>query len=206
MSAEFARRWANANTGKLYMTLSDPCKSLMHTCKKVARSKVVLYHLRPGVRSTANECKYQESTVEDLLTEGSFPPNFTLGKDESGNLHFLENDVVWDVVVDAVSEHGLYGLITNVDNLFCLAAAAVACALHEMRRGYFHQVEFTAEAYQGFYDRLANHLKALLSHDKVFFARWREYTDLTMKRLKQIDDDAKARAAAEAAAAGTSNS
>jgi hypothetical protein len=137
----FALDWSLTNSSALYMKLSDPCKLLMHALKRIARSKVPLYNLRPGIRSTVNECEFQAGAVAELLHAEPFPPRFTFGVDEFGNLYFLENVVVWHVVLDAIMELQLYNDINSLDSIFCTAAVAVSCALEELATGRFIQNE-----------------------------------------------------------------
>ncbi|KAG1789005.1 uncharacterized protein HD556DRAFT_1447279 [Suillus plorans] len=177
--------WALGNSTTLYMVLSDPCKSLMQTCKRIARSKVILYHLRPGIRSRVNEHQFRINKIEGLLSKGTFPLRFTFGEDEFGNLHFLEDEVVLHVVLDIVVELKLRRHLVNLDSLFCLAAAAVRCALNELQTDQFTHIEFTAEGYQEFYNNLLNYLKSI-SSDPVFLARWEDYKEHTLARLAEI--------------------
>ncbi|KAG1866015.1 hypothetical protein F4604DRAFT_1928336 [Suillus subluteus] len=182
---EFGRNWALGNLTMLYKDLSGPCKSLMQTCKRIARSKVVLYHLHPGVRSMANERQFRANRIEELLSEWTFPPRFTFGEDEAGDLYFLEDEVVWCVLLDTIVELELRRHLVDLDSLFCLAAAAICCALNELRNNQFTHIEFTAERYQGLYNNLLNHLRTI-SSDPVFLARWQECKRLTLARLAQI--------------------
>lgn len=110
----------------------------------------------------ANEPEYQVNVVKELLSEGSFPPKFTFGKDEAENLHFLENEVVCHVLLDVIVELNLYRYVDNLDSLFCLAAAALSCALAELRDGHFTNTDFTADGYQLFYDNVIFHISTLL--------------------------------------------
>ncbi|KAG1799425.1 cobalamin-independent synthase [Suillus plorans] len=182
---EFGRNWAVRNSATLYMALSDPCKSLMQTCKRIARSKVILYHLHPGVWSMANERQFRTNRIRELLSKGMFPPRFTFGEDEFSNLHFLQNEVVWHVLLDTVAELKIRRHIVNLDSLFCLAAAAVSCALNELENDQFAHIEFMAEGYQEFYNRLLNYLQRM-SNDPVFLARWEAFKKRTSARLAQL--------------------
>lgn len=169
------------------MTLSDPCKVIMQTLKKVARTKVAMFRLRPGVQSMANESEFRSGKIDELIGR-TFPPKFTLGVDEFGNSHFLENEVVWEVVLDAIAELKLYDDLIDLDSMFCAAAAALHCALRELVGKQFIQVDFAGEVYRKFYDQLLDHLKKKCL-DQSFLTRWKNYKDLTDTRLKQICSD-----------------
>lgn len=181
----FALDWSLANSAALYMTLSDPFKVIMCTCKKIARNKIALFHLRPGVRSTVNELDFLIARIVELLSELTFPPKFTFGVDELGNSYFLENEVVWHVVLDAVAELELYKYLNNLDSIFCAAAVAVYCALQELATGRFINIEFGGEVYSKLYDKLLEHLQknSLVPH---LLAHWDKYKSLTRTRLMQI--------------------
>ncbi|KAG2095083.1 uncharacterized protein F5147DRAFT_778774 [Suillus discolor] len=182
---EFGRNWSLGNSAMLYMALSDPCKSLMQTTKRIACSKVILYGLRPGIRSMANERQFRANRIEGLLSKGTFPPRFTFSEDEFSKLHFLEDEVVLHVLLDTVAELELRRYVDNLDSLFCLAATTVSCALNELKNDQFAHIEFTAEGHQEFYNNLLNYLRRM-SSDPVFLARWQKYKRLTLARLAQI--------------------
>jgi hypothetical protein len=156
----------------------------MQTCKRIARSKVILYRLRPGIRSGANEHQFRKDRLTELVSKGTFPPRFTFGEDESGNLRFLQDEVVWSVVLDTVVELQLQRHIVNLDSLFCLAATAVSCALSELQDSAL--IDFTTEKYQKLYDNLVDHLRITIANDSVFSTSWTEHKVLTTMRLAQI--------------------
>jgi hypothetical protein len=158
----------------------------MHTFKRVARVKVVLYRLRPGAWSTVNERTHRKGVVGTLIDQSTFPPRFTCHEDETGEVHFLEDEVVWNVLLDGYKEPNFDSrYIDNLDHLFCMAATAVRCALDELKDDKFVPIEFTAESYEQFYDALFDHFMTL-SSNPVFLARWLEFKRLTLARLHQI--------------------
>lgn len=132
-----------------------------------------------------SERQFRKNRIEGLLSKGTFPPRFTFGEDEFGNLHFLEDEVVWHVVLDTATELKLRRHLVNLDSLFCLAAAAVRCALDKLQNDQFSHIEFMAEGYREFYNDLLNYLKSLFS-DPVFLAHWEEHKTRTLARITEI--------------------
>ncbi|KAG2123317.1 hypothetical protein BD769DRAFT_1670068 [Suillus cothurnatus] len=100
------------------------------------------YHLRPPLWPAVSEPDYQKAAVEKCLGDATFPPKFLGGKDENSNFHFLESNVVWDVLVNTVAELKLYRHIKTLKSLFCTSAAAVKCALMELRTGKLVENDF----------------------------------------------------------------
>jgi hypothetical protein len=123
--------------------------------------------------------------VAELLHAEPFPPRFTFGVDEFGNLYFLENVVVWHVILDAIVELQLYNDINSLDSIFCAAAVAVSCALEELATGRFIQNEFGGEAYLELYNNLLDHLRKNCLNPSLL-GHWNEFKYLTHMRLMQI--------------------
>jgi hypothetical protein len=104
-STEKGIEWASHNSGLLYMTLSEPFKDLMQTCRKHACNLVRDgYGLGLPIWTQASESDHQDAVLEDLLDDQVFPPKFLMGQGTDDELHFLENKVVLNVVLDTVRE------------------------------------------------------------------------------------------------------
>lgn len=71
--------WASYNSGQLYMTLSEPCKTIMHSCRKYACNLVKDgFDLRLSIWSQASEREHMKNTIAHL-DDQVFPPNFVMG-------------------------------------------------------------------------------------------------------------------------------
>ncbi|KAG1899345.1 uncharacterized protein F5891DRAFT_981121 [Suillus fuscotomentosus] len=91
---------------------------------------------------------HQSAIVEFLIDSTVFPPRFVFNTNpDTEESHFLENAVVWDIVINAVVELGFMPHLEELDKLFCAAVAAVKCALMELRSGRFVEMEFTCQAF-----------------------------------------------------------
>ncbi|KAG1885329.1 uncharacterized protein F5891DRAFT_989699 [Suillus fuscotomentosus] len=155
----FGKKWAASNWKTLYLSLSEPCRFIMLTCKKHARAGVQRgFNLRPPPQSTTSEPDHQAAEVEDLLDSATFPPKYVFGKDETGALHFLENHVVWDVLLNTVRELKLYEYVTSLKSLFCTSAAAVKCALRELRTGKLVEIPFSGIEFKSLHDSLEDYI------------------------------------------------
>lgn len=159
----------------------------MLTCKKHAHAGVQRgFNLRPPPQSTTSKPDHQAAEVEDLLDSATFPPKYVFGKDETGALHFLENHVVWDVLLNTVRELKLYEYVTSLKSLFCTSAAAVKCALRELRTGKLVEIPFSGIEFKSLHDSLEDHIDKVIALDPVLLKRWEDYNMLTFLRLRQL--------------------
>lgn len=160
----------------------------MHTLKRMARALVQRgFFLRPPPQSTMPEPDHQSAIVEFLIDSTVFPPRFVFGNDpDTEESRFLENGVVWDIVINAVVELKLKPHLEELDRLFCAAAAAVECALMELRSGRFVEMDFTFRAFEDMYEALANYISEHVACDPVLCQRWKQYKVWTLQRLHQI--------------------
>ncbi|KAG2088384.1 uncharacterized protein F5147DRAFT_658722 [Suillus discolor] len=157
----FAKNWAGVNSVTLYMDLSAPYENIMQTQKRIARTLVQRgYHLRPPARAATIEPEHQASKINELIDDMIvFPPRYVFGENEvTHELHFLENEVVWDVLLNTVVELDLYPYIVDLNKMFCAAAAAVKCALMELRMGKFQEIDFTFQGFEQIYKELMKHI------------------------------------------------
>lgn len=100
----------------------------------------------------------------------------------------LEHEVVWDIVIAIISELKLpLDQITNLDNLFCTAAAAVHCALCELRSGKMVDIVFSAFTYRYMYDQLMDYIKKDITLDLELAKRWNDFKACTITRLEDIN-------------------
>lgn len=74
---------------------------------------------------------------------------------------------MWDIVINAVVELKLKSHLKELDKLFYAAAAAVKCALMELRSGRFMEMEFTFWAFEDMYEALTNYISKHVAHNPV---------------------------------------
>ncbi|KAG0695473.1 hypothetical protein DFH29DRAFT_1005450 [Suillus ampliporus] len=181
--------WALYNSGTLYMTLSELCKSIMQTCRKYACNLALDgFGLRLSIWSEGSELEHQQTTIAYLLDDEIFPPNFVMGQGTDGQRHFLENQVVLNVILDTVRELKLIQYLENLDSLACVAAVAVRCALGRIRDRIspnINDVEFSVAAFKDLYAKLLNLIKEVIMKCPVLKKRWENYKRLIKARLTQ---------------------
>ncbi|KAG1873418.1 hypothetical protein C8R48DRAFT_669997 [Suillus tomentosus] len=185
----FGNNWATVNSETLYTNLSATYEKIMQTCKKIARSLVQLgYHLRPPAWTDTVEPEHQADLVTMLIDDTIlFPPRYVFGEDENTHeSHFLENVVVWHVLLNTIMELRLRPYLKNLDKMFCLAAAAVKCALMELRTGTFMEIDFTFQGFRHIYEELLKHIDEYIFHNPKLWKRWNAYKAYTLKRLDQL--------------------
>ncbi|KAG1774800.1 hypothetical protein EV702DRAFT_1047348 [Suillus placidus] len=187
----FRNNWAAVNSETLFTNLSAPYESIMETSQHIARNIVQLgYHLRPPAWAATAKPEYQADMVAMLIDDTIvFPPRFVFSEDEDTHeLHFLENVVVWNVLLNNIVELDLYPHTHNLDKMFCAAAAAVKCALMELRTGTFMEIDFTFQGFRHIYNDLLNHIGEYISLNPELLKRWDEYKQYTLTgwRIRRV--------------------
>ncbi|KAG1762063.1 hypothetical protein EDD22DRAFT_847297 [Suillus occidentalis] len=180
--------WASHNAGMLYMTLSEPCKNIMHMCKKHACNLVCDgFGLRLPIWTQASETEYQDAVIGDLLDEQFFPPKFVMGQGTDDELHFLENEVVLNVILDTVRELKLVRYLEDPGSLACAAAAAVRCAIEKAKSKVLttNDVEFSGATFKNLYTRLMTHIEVKIRKCPQMRKRWEDYKTCIKVRLAQ---------------------
>lgn len=140
-STEYGSEWSAENISVFYKSFTvPPSAAIMSTCKKVARGVVQIgYTLQPSIWSEDPAPQHQIDAVNDLLDTPSLPlyssPKFIFGNDsndETGKLYPFEHRVILTVVLNTILVLGFVPYISDLDALFCTAAAAVECTLQEL--------------------------------------------------------------------------
>jgi hypothetical protein len=137
-----------------------------------------------------SEPAHQTNTVRNLIFDNEFPLKYIFGRDEDDDeLYAFEHEVVWDVVLDVISELKCRDDLSaeTFDNLFCTAAAAIYCALKE-RAGDVKQtsIDFTVAGFQSTYNLLKDHITNHISVHEELLQRWNDYKHLTYARSGEI--------------------
>ncbi|KAG1753298.1 hypothetical protein EDB19DRAFT_1824044 [Suillus lakei] len=95
----------------------------------------------------------QEWRVKDLVDDHTSPLKFIFRKDEETDKWWpFEHEVIWDVALGVILELKLQPHIKNLNNIFCTAAAAIYCALLELRSRKMVDIVFSAVSYKNMYD------------------------------------------------------
>ncbi|KAG2129690.1 uncharacterized protein EDB93DRAFT_1108616 [Suillus bovinus] len=114
-----------------------------------------------------------KNKVKDLVDHTS-PLKFTFRKDkETEKVWPLENEVVWDIVISVISELKLQQHVKNLDNLFCIAAAAVYCASCELRNRKMVDLVFSASNYRHTYNQLMDYISKHITPNAELVERWK---------------------------------
>jgi hypothetical protein len=133
--------------------------------------------------------EHQKALIADLIDDSVFPPKFLMGSGPDGEQHFLEHNVVLNVMMDAVRELKLVQLLDNVESLSCLSAVAVRYALDRVMRGLSSdldltsEVEFTGAAYRDLYTALMTYIEETIKTCPELRERWELYKERIMLRL-----------------------
>ncbi|KAG1844889.1 hypothetical protein C8R48DRAFT_678314 [Suillus tomentosus] len=178
--------WASHNSGLLYMMLSEPCKTIMQTCRKHA-SNLVLdgFDLRLSIWSEASESTHQEAILEDLLDDQIFPPKFLMELGTDNEWHFRENKVVLNVILDSVRELKLSRYLEEVNSIACAAAVTVCCALERVKYKISADVEFTGAAFKELYNKLMHYIEVTIKNSPKLRERWEHFKECIKARLAQ---------------------
>ncbi|KAG1838096.1 hypothetical protein DFJ58DRAFT_734017 [Suillus subalutaceus] len=129
--------------------------------QKIACNIVQLgYHLRSPARAATTEPEHQAGLIIMLIDDTIvFLPRYVFGEDEDTHeLHFLENVMVWNVFLNTIVEHNLYPYLHKLNKMFCAAAVAVKCALMKLRTGKLLEIDFTFQRFRHIYEDLLKHI------------------------------------------------
>ncbi|KAG0695491.1 hypothetical protein DFH29DRAFT_1005431 [Suillus ampliporus] len=163
---EFGEDWTAADLEVLFARLSAPFELIM---------------------AIDFESNWKEQRVKDLVDNCTSPLKFIFGKDEETDKRWpFEHEVIWDVVLGVISELKLQHHIKNLDNLFCTAAAAVYCALWELRSGKMVNVVFSAFSYKDMYGQLMDYIIKYITPNTELAKRWKDFKACTVTRLEDI--------------------
>ncbi|KAG2082780.1 uncharacterized protein F5147DRAFT_783174 [Suillus discolor] len=186
---EFGQRWAEKNAGLLYMSLSAPFKILMAACKELAFSVVDRgYDLRPSLWSNTLESKWKQKKIKSLIGNATWPLKFLFKKDEeTGQWMAFEHDTLLDVVLGVVRKLKYRHYIRDLDNLYCMAAAAIYCVLMQFSsRKLDREIEFSTETFKFIYDLSKQYIANVIQKNKKLAKRWSDVKARTMTRLADI--------------------
>lgn len=128
--------WATRNLSTFYKTFTVLLSAeIMSMCKKVTHTIVpVGYTLHPSIWLNKSELQHQSDVVTDLIDDPSLPFKFIFGNlsDHQFDKWFpFEHHVISTVVLEMIIKLGYVPYTTELNSLFCTAAAAVECALRE---------------------------------------------------------------------------
>ncbi|KAG2125277.1 hypothetical protein BD769DRAFT_1388548 [Suillus cothurnatus] len=165
MGEKQGAEWVSHNSGMLYMVLSEPCKSIMQTCRKHADNLVVDgFGLHLSIWSDASESAHQETLITHLLDDQTFPPKFVMRLDKDNERYFLENEVMLNVMLNTIRELALSQYVEELDSLACIAAVAVRCALEKVKYRISADVEFSGatSTFKGLYNKLMDYIEGMI--------------------------------------------
>ncbi|KAG2336222.1 hypothetical protein BDR05DRAFT_1006060 [Suillus weaverae] len=185
MSEEQGIMWSSHNSRSLYMTLSGPCKNIMQTCRKHASNLVIEgFDLCLSIWSEASESAYQKAIIVDLLDNQIFPPKFLMELGMDNEWHFLENEVVCNIILNTVYELNLIQYLEELDSLACTAAVTVYGALEKM--GYTcvsGDGKPLSATFKELYTKLMNYIQVTIKNSPELLRRWESYKKCIKARL-----------------------
>lgn len=184
--------WVSRNSGSLYMTLSEPCKDLMQVCRKHA-SNLILdgFDLRLSIWLEDSESAHQEAIISGLLDDSVFPPKCLMELGTDNKLHFLENKVVWNVILNTVRELNFYKQLDELDSLSCAAAVAVYGALEKIGSANAPanapgaDAESLSATLKDLYTKLMYYIEVTIKNTPELRVRWERYKQCIKARLAQ---------------------
>jgi hypothetical protein len=178
--------WATENLSTFYKTFTvPPSAGIMSTCKKIARAVAQIgYDLRPSIWSDESEQEHQSDAVTALIDDPLFPLRYLFGNSSNRQLDKLfafENHVLLTVVLDTILKLGYAPYITELDSLFCTAAAALESALRELASGQVS--EFGVTDFKPRYTLLKEYIRDVITPNPELSKRWEEYKLCIFNRL-----------------------
>lgn len=146
------------------------------------------YDLRPSLWSNISEVKSRQSKIGALIDDAMWPLKFIYKKDETtGQWMAFEHDAILDVVLGIVRKLKYLLNVTDLDNLYCTAVAAVYCVLLRLSSGKLNRtILFTSEAFRFMYDISMKHITDVIEKDGVLGKRWLDVKNYTFKRLFDV--------------------
>lgn len=167
----------------------------MSTCKKVARGVVQIgYTLQPSIWSEDPAPQHQIDAVNDLLDTPSLPlyssPKFIFGNDsndETGKLYPFEHRVILTVVLNTILVLGFVPYISDLNALFCTAAASVECTLQELASAQLGvSIDFGVSNFKPRFTFFMEYIRDRINTDSELSTRWKVYKERVHSRLRQI--------------------
>ncbi|KAG1744354.1 hypothetical protein EDD22DRAFT_1005712 [Suillus occidentalis] len=192
LDKEYGSQWSAENLSAFYKSFTvPPSAAIMSTCKKVARNVVQIgYSLQPSIWSEDPAPQYQIDAVKDLIDNPSFPLKFIFGNDlndETDKLYPFEHRVILTVVLNTILVLGFVPYISDLDALFCTAAAAVECALQELASGELGKtIDFGVSNSKPRYTLFMEYIRDHIKTDSELSTRWMEYKGRVCSRLREI--------------------
>ncbi|KAG2107799.1 hypothetical protein BD769DRAFT_1392898 [Suillus cothurnatus] len=167
--------WATENLSTFYKTFTvPPSAGIMSTCKKIARAVAQIgYDLCPSIWSDESEQEYQSDAVTALIDDPLFPLRYLFGNSSNRQLDKLfafENHVLLTVVLDTILKLGYAPYITELDSLFCTAAAALESALRELASGQVS--EFGVTDFKPRYTLLKEYIRDVITPNPELSKRY----------------------------------
>ncbi|KAG1728861.1 uncharacterized protein EDB91DRAFT_1253291 [Suillus paluster] len=190
---EYGSRWGAENLTVFYKSFTmPPSTDIMSTCKKSAHGMAKIgYDLHSSIWSEDHEPQYLIDMVKDLINNPLFPLKFIFGND-SGNhqvdkMHPFEHHIIRTVVINTILKLGYVPYITELDALFCTAAAAVECALQELASGQLNtSIDFGVSNFKPRYTLLSEYIHNHIKTNPESSARWEEFKNRIRARLVDI--------------------
>ncbi|KAG2140891.1 uncharacterized protein EDB93DRAFT_1252676 [Suillus bovinus] len=181
---DFSRQWAAKNAGSLDTQLSVPFDLIMETADEVA--SIVIdrgYDLCPSLWSNILEVKSRQGKIGALINDAMWPLKFIYKKDETtGQWMVFEHNAILDMVLGIVWKLKYLLNVTDLDNLYCTAVAAVYCVLLRLSSGKLNRtILFTSKAFRFMYDISMKHITDVIEKDSVLGKRCLDYYHLLLQ-------------------------
>ncbi|KAG1744077.1 uncharacterized protein EDB91DRAFT_1080884 [Suillus paluster] len=190
---EYESRWGAENLTVFYKSFTMlPSADIMSTCKKSTRGMAEIgYDLRSSIWSEDHEPQYLIDMVKDLIDDPLFPLKFIFGNDlgnhQVDKMHPFEHRVICTVVINTILKLGYVPYITELDALFCTAAAAVECALQELASGQLNtSIDFGVSNFKPRYTLLLEYICDHIKTNPESSAHWEEFKNRIRARLVDI--------------------
>ncbi|KAG1719319.1 hypothetical protein EDD22DRAFT_963309 [Suillus occidentalis] len=189
----YGNQWSSANLIAFYKSFTaPPSADIMSTCKKTARAVVQIgYELRPAIWSEDSKPQYQIDKVKDLIDNPSFPLKFIFGNDsadpQDDEVYPFEHRVISTVVLNTVLKLSFVPFVTELDDLFCSAAAAVECVLQELASAKKAvSIDFGVANFKPRFTLLKEYIRIHIKTNARLSTRWEAYKNRIRARLLDI--------------------
>lgn len=127
--------------------------------------------------------------IKDLVDDPSFPLKYIFKNSsdlQCDKLFAFEHHMI-ETVLNAILKLGYVPFITELDSLYCIAAAAVECVLMELTCGQFAvTIDFGVTNFKAKHTLLQKYMQDFILPNPELLTWWQQYKLCTCDRLIDI--------------------
>ncbi|KAH7918172.1 hypothetical protein BV22DRAFT_1134800 [Leucogyrophana mollusca] len=118
------------------------------------------FSLHAPIRSLDSDSEYKQHIIGQLLNNFNYLNTYdTLRRDVF--VRYLENDLMVFLILDVVwlGGHSKDVDLSQLDNIFALAGAALHCSIDEYTTSKYKNIEFSKKNYYDVFQRIVKYIK-----------------------------------------------